>query len=824
MLMMKAKKTKSTDYSKIKRDKRLSVYESVTLFCVFIILCIGLFLDHSNIGKIEISPERFNGICNTLVSIQASVSLVGFSLISILTGFHEKEIYGMPIVRYLVKYRYRILNQKGVLFFNLVLLIISAICILVEYINTIFICFILSVYLTWHLAGELFLLFKKEKLDNEMFTFLMSNLLCSKLNLLNNYLYKEKMHLKKEDYNGRKPDSRLEEIWLYEIDSFSSSLDSEEYRQIHNGFTDLVNEYLSSNDDIIKAYGLDIALIIIKKYSSIKTGDVKTDDYGRKEDGISVRHAKDCFNKWMVSLCQMIYSSSGGYWKKIRQLVTEISSLEKERDIHDNYTQVNNFFDIVVDMAGDNSLNMHFLEIILHVFRLEMSKYQDNTTREAHVGYAVHFFLKTIKRGYIQIVDKEMSYHGIRWKPGTNEEKILFGAIICYLHYLYYDAKEYEVAHFSNSLIKKDDIRTVLKNNGSLIDDFFYDLQLTSDYFEEIKKYLAPFELLVPHSGGKIMSMYSIVGESLILLKTISGFLLDFSWLRNLIETDWYSVYSTIVNNQFSKDRYNDLCLIIKGRSEDERYKKLEEEVKKLSYSAVLSSDQSIKREDELDLIKYITQSLENSASALSFGEIKEGNKNVVTREYIYKDFPYDKELNWNYYLEYCQKDILCDLFETIKGKLPKQVITSYDEAVDYHSKSGEYDYRVGNTFVPIYDSDYKLKRDIQNTVSDKNDLSVYDNNRPYIINAHKDKLGVDIKMLDVIVRKLTPDEKRKENSTDDGKYQEQMVNDIYFEFDEEDYFKYMDNNYRMLEIKYSVNVSAEKDSGICYIFENSMR
>lgn len=819
---MKYKKNENTYNSKIKRNRRLDVKELVTLVCVFLILCIGLSLDYFNIGIIKISPERFNGICNTFVSIQASVSLVGFSLISILTSFHEKEMFGMPVVRYLVKYRYRILNQKGVLFFDLILLIISAACLLGEYINTIFICFILSVYLTWHLAGELFLLFKKVELENEMFSFIKNNLMCSKLNLFNDYLYKEKMHLKKGDYNGRKPDSRLEETWLFEIDTLP--LDSEEYERIHNGFTKLVNEYLSYNDDIVKAYGLDIALTIIKKYSSIKTEVVKTDEFGRQIVDISVKYAKDCFNNWMVSLCQMIYSSSGEYWKKIRQLVTEISSLEKERDIHDNYTQVNSFFDVLIDMAGDDSVNIHYFEDILHIFRLGMSKYQDNTTREAHVGYAVHFFLKTIKRGYIQIVDKEMSYHGIRWKPETTEEKLLFGAIICYIYYLEYDAEEYEIDHFSHFLIKKEDIRTVLKNFGSIVDDFFYNLTLTPDYINEIKLFLMPYELLVPNSGGKIMSIHYVVEISLLLFKTIFGFALDYSWLRKLLEKDWYGIYSMIVDNKHTKERYNDLCLIIKGRSEDERYEKLEEEVKKLSYSAVLSSDQSIKRKDELDLIRYLKQSLENYVSALSFGEIKKGNEKEVTREYIYRDFPYDKELNWNYYLEYSQKDILYDLFETIKGKLPKQVITSYDEAVDYYSKSGEYDYRVGNTFVPIYDSDYKLKRDIQKTVSDKNDLSIYDNNRPYIINAHKDKLGVDIKILDVIVRKLTPDEKRKENSTGDGKYQEQMVNDIYFEFDEEDYFKYMDNTYRMLEIKYSVKVSAAKDSGICYIFENSMR
>lgn len=50
------------------------------------------------------------------------------------------------------------------------------------------------------------------------------------------------------------------------------------------------------------------------------------------------------------------------------------------------------------------------------------------------------------------------------------------------------------------------------------------------------------------------------------------------------------------------------------------------------------------------------------------------------------------------------------------------------------------------------------------------------------------------------------------------------MVNDVFFDFEEEDYFKYIDNKYRVIEIRYFINVSADKDSGICYIFEKTSK
>ena len=87
------------------------------------------------------------------------------------------------------------------------------------------------------------------------------------------------------------------------------------------------------------------------------------------------------------------------------------------------------------------------------------------------------------------------------------------------------------------------------------------------------------------------------------------------------------------------------------------------------------------------------------------------------------------------------------------------------------------------------------------------------------IFDVFSERVGIYVDT-EITVRKLTEEEKLERCNCTGDKYRQQVVNDIYFNFSKEEYFKYVDNEYRMLEIKCSMEVSVEPDAGTYTLFK----
>ena len=87
---------------------------------------------------IEIEVDSFSGICTSVVGVQATVSVVIFTMVIMLSSFLNKERYGIPVIRYLIKYRNKVLNQSNIFYFVMILLVVSSISLFYGWINIFF--------------------------------------------------------------------------------------------------------------------------------------------------------------------------------------------------------------------------------------------------------------------------------------------------------------------------------------------------------------------------------------------------------------------------------------------------------------------------------------------------------------------------------------------------------------------------------------------------------------------------------------------------------------------------------------------------------------
>lgn len=769
---------------------------------------------------IEIESDSFNGICTAIVGIQATVSVVIFSLITMFSSFQNKERYGVSVIKYLIKYRNIVLSQSNIFFTLMFLLFVSVTCLFFGWINLIFCSFIISTLLVIYLAKESFLLYRMEDIDEEMFSFLKNNIHNKNLNILDEYLRCERNHMDNGDYKGKKPESKLDKLWIDEIEKYSPSLDSEEFKESQTAFTSLVTEYLNSSDMSVQSYGIEIALLILERYSKEKKRDSKVNLYGIIDDDIPVVYAKDSFRKWMLSLTHIVYSDNPNRIK-VRNIVSLVKKLETTVNKYDRYSLTNNFLFLLIQGANGKNGNLDDLSQILHSLKSALRINNPPMDHAKYTEYAIHSYLMAIECGYIQIVGQEFKKYGSDWEPETEEEKLLFGIIVCYLYYMGYVAEEYEIEKLYDGRIKKGDFIKVLQDNNDVIFNFFLYLCLSTKYLNEMKKYMKSYEILILNTGSKTMIIDYVIDKGMILFKALATNPFMDKWLEVLVNNDWFHIYNMFVLNKNIKNELLEIKWFGNNTKEsiDTIYKKLVDTIDKLSYSAVLNSSKIITNENEDRFADYLKNNLEKLEVGLSFGSVSLNNKisikPILLRRLEFEDSFYWKDLSTKikgkvlYYV--------CKLFSDI---LKRKVITCHFDAEDYLNTIDSYDYLTGNTNIPLYDKDFVLRRRVYETVSKDYYAPFYKEDSPAIIAANKDKIGVKICSIDVKVRKLTDEEKRGRGNKVSDRYKEQIVNDIYFSFDEEDYFKFMDNEYRVLDISFYVGVSANEDDGICYIFK----
>lgn len=97
--------------------------EIIILSVSIVLLVASVVIDGLGICLVKIEASSFNGICTTMVSVQATVSVVIFSLVSIFSSFQTTEKYGQKNVSFFLFlriniYRVNYSNELSILYWR----------------------------------------------------------------------------------------------------------------------------------------------------------------------------------------------------------------------------------------------------------------------------------------------------------------------------------------------------------------------------------------------------------------------------------------------------------------------------------------------------------------------------------------------------------------------------------------------------------------------------------------------------------------------------------------------------------------------------------
>lgn len=507
-------------------------------------------------------------------------------------------------------------------------------------------------------------------------------------------------------------------------------------------------------------------------------------------------------------LADMAYSENSARYGIIG-IMSVLHKFEEQYGIYYKYTSIIHFFYILISKAGKYNLGGSRLASFLDTL-LKIIKYgTDILSKKQCLSYSIHFSLLTIESGYPQLVEEELFDNNF-YRFEYPEYKIYFGVVICFLYYIIFNATDEEINYFSLGKLNRDNIKSILKKNNRVILNSFEYIPVSSEYSKELKNYLRSYEFLIPNKGSKVMVMDSVVDRCLIFFMMLSDQWNISARLRELVSDNWYRIYMTVVNNDFSREQFNELSAIMAASAD---YEKLANAVVDISRSVVIDGKESVTEEEEVEFRDRISGVLREFNKRISTGEVQGGETIEFTICFDVRHLALTDSISAEEYVNDIRQYIIFQLGEILMQKLNLNEVYDHRTAKAYLEQSETYDFRFGNKEIPLYDNDRELRKCIQDRFPDEYNTSLIHNGVPVIIDVHSERVGIHVDA-EVNVRKLTDEEKLGKCNCTGDKYRQQIVNDIYFEFSKEEYFRYADNEYRMLEIKCSMEVSAEPDSG----------
>lgn len=451
-------------YEFISRNWTDIIKEFIVSIIVVFILLTGWKLDNSGYILINLEPNRVFSLCSLIISAQIAFIGIAYSLITINSGFQNAQKFGISITDYLLRKKYLFLNQRNVLFLEVIILVASICCFVFELFYSVCSLFICSLLLLCNLSIDIFNLYKNDVIEKNMFHFLQKNLHNKKLNLLEKYSEAERSWIKSNENFGRKPQGRLEELWINEL----KYINDDYLDEVHNVFVSLINAYISSNDEYIQDYGFDVAKRIVEELYKIKQPKPQVDDLGLIQDK-PTDYVALLFNNLMPRLSELFYSRQNT--SPVYDLIYLMFHFDEGKSKYSHYTSLNSFFNNIVSEPESKMVNDR-LKLLFEYFSV-CGFEEDTIVMELSTTALIHLFVKAIRAGKISVVEHELFYN-MNIVADNEQYRMLYVTVICYLYYIAYCEEDDMIAYASKGFLTSQDVRDVLYRNCSNILNIFY--------------------------------------------------------------------------------------------------------------------------------------------------------------------------------------------------------------------------------------------------------------------------------------------------------------------------------------------------------------
>ena len=180
---------------RLSRPKKTKIIGNITIGVCCVVLFFGLVSDLSIFHNcpsakvlVYLDENFYRSLLTTIVSIQASIMCIGFSFIAIVSSFKTEVYLGINSFSYILHYRHGILSFKNTLIVEFLLIVTSMVFTLLEYLNTVFACFISSIILLSYLFIDIINLLDSKKLHIFILEFLSLNICNENHNFLEQYV------------------------------------------------------------------------------------------------------------------------------------------------------------------------------------------------------------------------------------------------------------------------------------------------------------------------------------------------------------------------------------------------------------------------------------------------------------------------------------------------------------------------------------------------------------------------------------------------------------------------------------------------------------
>lgn len=800
-------------FESISRNWEDVIRECLVSIIVAMILFAGWKLDNSGLVLIEIEPDRVFSLCTVIISAQIAFIGIAYSLITINSGFQNSQKYGITITDYLLRKKYLFLNQRNILFLEIIILVASIICMVFELFYSVCSLFISALLLLGDLSIDVFDLYRNDVIEEKMFRFLKKNLHNTKLNLLEKYYEVEHSWLKSNESIGRKPQGRLEELWGNELEF----IDKNNYEEVHNVFVSLVSDYISSEDEYLQDYGFHITTVIIEKIIKYKQLKPQVDAYGQILDKPTA-YGVILFNSIIPRASELFYSRTNS--SPVYGLIYLMGHFDEGKPKYSHNTALNTFFNCIVEEPESENVNDR-LKSLFEYFSLGRSEECPEIMELSNTAL-IHLFVKAIRAGKISVVEHEL-FSNLKMMYDNNiNNRMLYSTVICYLYYIAFREYDDETAHASGYLKTSQNVRDVLERNCSTILQLFSSLPINKEFREEIHNWLSHYEIINYSENSSVLGDVNYaIDKCLIIFKGLAYPIEIKSWLSDLVSSDWLRYYNIISSKSFS-DNIMEIGNHWNNYGEKSINRIITDLLSCLSNIAVDNIILHSNSIDDGELEDYLNRGIASFKDVASFGEIKaDSEKNHIQFYIPYKKYHLNEQLEDMYCYDVeqeCHEQILFLLYK----KVVKEEIRNSLDIERYIEKVRGYDIHYGSFFVNICKSNPVLAKRLQEVFKRGRSNHLIHNSAKICFDADSKQFGLKVDNIKIHIRKLDAKERlRFYPVIIDNKHKTNIVNDIEVLMNDDEFNTFIDSLDRIIQVDFDVTMSAKPESGFCSRFHD---
>lgn len=745
------------------RPKQTISKEIATIaICVFVLL-IGLASDfcisHNHpCAKVLVYLDDtfYRSLLIAIVSIQASIMCIGFSFIAIVSNFNTEEYLGIKYFNYVLRYRNKILSFKNTLILEFLLIVLSVSFAVLEYLNSVFACFISSIILLSYLFIDILELIDTNKLHNSILEFLKLNICNADYDFLEKYVSWTVSAIQEKEPATKQNCYYADELWISCADALNDKKTQKDkdntnelIKRINNSFSNLVKEYLKNDTSIeLNSKGIELCKSIMTTYCN------KLDN-----ENVAERCIHNSMKVWAPFLSSLYININKK--EDIEQIRKTVFCWEKQTNSSREYSSSRMLLDSII-MEAKKEPDKKTYNILTH--RAEILLYDALSSNNSCKEYdeAIHFILNSAREGFISVIEDVCFSNRFH----TIQEKFpqLINTVVAYLFYIAFLEDEKIIQAEYKSMGPRTESIRILSHGFRM-----YCNVLKTVNFDSIKRLsecLSKYEIFISGIMKNELISYRLPLSFVFLIGIGSHTIPDLKRIIGQDSNSFFDFYNFFINNDKHTREFFSLIykeFQFKGfnfDTEDNVYKNIRLNVLKALFEL---RTENIRNNIDLERLKLTIE----TELKEELGKLEINNNSLDTNDSVTETINISKIVDtyssYRYGINELINKIAYCVFNSIKTNKCILELNVNDESslADFCNKTHDCDFILGGTII-FFGDNQKICKEVEKLLEKHkyiDTLLCYDER----IDAFKDKISIAISNIHVSISSLKEKETREQ-------------------------------------------------------------